>query len=137
MKPEEVSIEEQAAAFKDWLQLAGKTIIQRFSEERGEWITLTRDSLLKATDIIRRKPEPKLRPWKPEEVPWGAAFHKKKEAIGRYFFIIETYMSGDCFYVIFHGNDQRHTLELRDNWEHSLDNGKTWLPCGVLESNIN
>lgn len=79
----------------------------------------------------RIKPEPKLRPWKPEEIPI-AKFHIKHATC--WVVPLQT-----CFNsVIFWDYDRNATIEityqiLLDEYEHSLDQGKTWHPCGVLE----
>ena len=69
----------------------------------------------------RRKPAAKLRPWTADEVPLGA-WIRRKDALycGRRVMICETYDEST-----------------RSTWlvtsEHSIDGGKTWLPCGVVE----
>lgn len=84
--------------------------------------------------FIRIKPEPTLRAWKAIEVPLGALIRPKSENRGwtcvitsknwslrpSYFTIGETKVT-----------DFESTLMLD---EHSIDGGKTWNPCGVLES---
>ena len=69
----------------------------------------------------RRKPAAKLRPWTADEVPLGAWMRAKDSPhVGRRIMIC-----GTC---------EEHT---RSTWlstnEHSIDGGKTWLPCGVVE----
>ena len=88
-------------------------------------------------DIIAELYEPRLRPWRSEEVPLGAAISLR---------------SGVCDYgaasiLSVHGNrvffvgvtevgepgvTLRSLQELFKNWSHSTDGGKNWLPCGVL-----
>jgi hypothetical protein len=67
----------------------------------------------------RIKPTPTLRPWTADEVPLGAWMRKKQDVSHRWV-LIDT---GDGLW--------------RQAWfedsEHSIDNGKTWLPCGVME----
>lgn len=74
----------------------------------------------------RIKPEPKLRPWKPEEVPVGAVTRNKVSGN-------KSLIAGvaECFV---YGYNRYDTAEnyLKEN-EISLDGGKTWLPCGVAE----
>lgn len=78
------------------------------------------------------KPEPKLRPWRPEEVPVGALIRDRK--------------NDDCFRTIIsavtineeikHANDTEAAwtpTEELEEWLHSTDGGKTWQPCGVQE----
>lgn len=63
--------------------------------------------------------EPKLRPWEPEEVPLGA-WMRHKQSLRRYLIISD-------------GLEEGHADWL-SNYEHSIDGGKTWLPCGVEEA---
>ena len=69
----------------------------------------------------RRKPTATLRPWTADEVPLGA-WIRRKDALycGRRVMICETYDEST-----------------RSTWlvtsEHSIDGGKNWLPCGVVE----
>lgn len=62
--------------------------------------------------------KPTLRPWTADEVPLGA-WMRSKGLYGRQ--------------IITHTAEQKD----REWWlkasEHSIDNGKTWLPCGVVE----
>ena len=68
----------------------------------------------------RIKPTLKLRPWTSDEVPLGCQLRSK------------SYHPDHRSMIIQSGN----TI-LREGWlneyEHSTDNGKTWLPCGVME----
>ncbi len=77
----------------------------------------------------RIKPEPKLRPWRPEEVPVGALLKNKTNRD-------RTMIVGISVDTIYMFNESRRDYihKLFTYWEHSLDNGKTWLPCGVFES---
>ena len=67
----------------------------------------------------RIKPTAKLRPWTADEVPVGGQIRSKQ--------------SRDYRFLI----DRTANAEVREDWlkgyEHSLDGGKTWLPCGVEE----
>lgn len=81
-------------------------------------------------------PTPKLRAWRPEEVPVGALVRTKgKPDMGRWL-IINLTSAG----ITTAGNQQSSSaLQTRsEQWyletcEHSINGGKTWLPCGVLE----
>lgn len=68
----------------------------------------------------RIKPEPKLRPWTEDEVPLGAWMRFKRNTQDR---VLIGWVSVQAD---------------RDLWlherEHSIDGGKTWLPCGVEET---
>ena len=68
---------------------------------------------------FRIKPTAKLRPWTADEVPLGAWMRFKLIPSERYLITQSTL-----------------SLPLQQ-WfqdrEHSIDGGKTWLPCGVVE----
>lgn len=80
---------------------------------------------------IRIKPEPKLRPWKREEVPLDAWLKHKS---GHTWFRI---LSIGNDYVLIAAPRQNGLQflfsELLEQSEHSIDGGKTWLPAGVME----
>lgn len=74
----------------------------------------------------RIKPEPKWRPWKEGEIPIGAVWrvlttcrvlYPKWQNLG--------YVNFDDVSV--------GLSQLYQNYEHSLDNGKNWHACGVME----
>jgi len=65
------------------------------------------------------KPTPVLRPWTEDEVPLGAWMRFK-------IFPSTRLIISDVNWSI----NFKQWLEER---EHSLDGGKTWLPCGVVE----
>jgi len=67
----------------------------------------------------RIKPTPTFRPWTADEVPLGAWMRMKSDR--EYRFLISNTES-------FGGRE--HWLK---DFEHSIDGGKTWLPCGVME----
>lgn len=85
----------------------------------------------------RVKPEPKLRKWKPEEVPLGAWFRAKGDY--RESLIIGRDLGcGMKIVMTTHGcepvlRDMRCSEIEPERFEHSSDGGATWLPCGVLE----
>jgi hypothetical protein len=68
----------------------------------------------------RIKPTPVLRPWTADEVPLGCQLRSKSYHPDHRSLIIQ---SGNCM--------------TREGWlnqyEHSIDGGKNWLPCGVME----
>lgn len=102
-------------------------------------------------DRYRIKPtEPTLRPWKPEEVPVGALIKNKmmdvRELPATILNVIVNYHNiGDAIItdkpahksaynhyfvsdlVTYHGG------RYEDQMVYSLDHGKTWHPCGVVE----
>ena len=66
----------------------------------------------------RIKPTATLRPWTVDEVPLGSIMRTKG-------------LEGRCIIIDTETSDDRsYWLHAR---EHSIDNGKTWLPCGVME----
>ena len=67
----------------------------------------------------RRKPTPVLRSWTADEVPLGAWMRFKKVIDDRS--------------ILAWTSTQRDRDMWLDEREHSIDNGKTWLPCGVME----
>lgn len=77
---------------------------------------------------FRLAPEPpakKWRPWTRDEVPIGAIIKAK----GKEWRSLILGVTAACRIQIHDGGfDPEFALE---NHVHSLDNGKTWLPCGV------
>jgi len=67
----------------------------------------------------RIKPTAKLRPWTADEVPLGAWIRFKDKPQDRH---LLGWVSGQA--------DRDMWLDER---EHSIDGGKNWLPCGVVE----
>ena len=78
----------------------------------------------------RIKSAPKLRPWKVEEVPFGAWYCTKKDT-KTYF--IPLLFNATLGYIINMYDDEWTLNEMLQDLLHSLDQGKTWLPCGVEE----
>lgn len=80
---------------------------------------------------FRLAPEPpakKFRPWTPDEVPVGVKM-REKECCG---WFTPTCAGAGEIETVVEGVVERISLtDLFENHEHSLDNGKTWLPCGV------
>lgn len=115
----------------------------------GTWMdyTCTNLSLREQFSWYRRKPDSKLRPWKPEEVPIGALIKMKKDVntlpaviLGVYadldqcgpaVILSRSLIFGSCFFL----NDlvSYHGFDKDDQILHSTDFGKTWKPCGVEE----
>lgn len=75
------------------------------------------------------------RPWKVEEIPIGCIVRSKKRADEFNEFMLVEMVVGrtETNVYIGHGNSLK-LIELFDRYEHSIDNGKTWLPCGILNS---
>lgn len=87
-------------------------------------------------NIESAREEPKMRPWKVEEVPVGALYRDKRlkisviilGAIIRSKYPIQFLDYTNDFMLTGDGLDS--ALAYR---EHSTDGGKTWHPCGVME----
>jgi len=81
------------------------------------------------------KPQPSLRPWQPEEVPVGAIIRiKNAPHIKR----LITATNKDWIYPVSVGTKSDESpgytyADLLTDCDYSLDYGKTWLPCGVVE----
>ena len=67
----------------------------------------------------RIKPTATLRPWTADEVPLGAWMRFKKVIDDRS--------------ILAWTSTQRDRDMWLDEREHSIDGGKNWLPCGVVE----
>ena len=67
----------------------------------------------------RIKPTPVLRPWTADEVPLGAWIRYKRAL-------------HDRSILAWTSNQADRDMWL-DEREHSIDGGKNWLPCGVME----
>lgn len=74
--------------------------------------------------------EPTLRPWKPEEVPVGAVW---KNATQRCVILAVNAEGRVLMTDSFKGSVNFYNPIMLQNGQHSLDGGKTWLPCGVEE----
>lgn len=86
----------------------------------------------------RIKPEPKCRAWKPEEVPVGAVIRYKGHATGsNRSLIIDVDTNGMISDGTRPEHGRKHSYYTCNSafakCEHSLNNGRTWLPCGVKE----
>ncbi len=98
-------------------------------------------------DKYRIKPTPRLRPWKPEEVPVGKLIRSKTMAPTLILCAKTEYGNIKCPALFFFGGFYAWQNEpslshmflgdlvtSNSKHEHSLDHGKTWLPCGVMEN---
>lgn len=97
------------------------------------WYPVTDGELFNVDDYnFRIKPEPKLRPWKPEEVPVGALFRWKDQPHDINLITAACLTRGGGDFA--HGANwkalYKNALQMG---EFSTDGGKTWLPCGVME----
>jgi len=85
-----------------------------------------------APESYRIKPEPKLRPWKPEEVPVGALVRQKSIGPNVWRRVI-LLVTEESIALVHRTQIMLYLLNELTDFEHSLDGGKIWLPCGVLE----
>lgn len=105
-------------------------------ENDPNWHTVGQEFEFLEGMAIRIKPIPKLRPWKPEEVPVGAILRDNNVKFGEPAKVLIIAVRGAWVHFMNPQNaklDEKLCDEFNPNWEHSLDHGKTWLPCGVKE----
>lgn len=125
----------QAKEYLPFVQAAAEgKIIQFRSKSNDNWYDS--DNLSFTDDYCYRiKPSPTYRPWKPEEVPVGALLRKKDAKHFDVFLITGRTMFEGIAYIYaepwFNGNEPV-TSERMMQFEHSIDNGKTWLPCFLV-----
>lgn len=127
-----VSDEEQAAAYLAWRR--GEAIQTKGTSD-PEWVDQAPNTINRAW-LIRRKPAPQLRAWRPEEVPLGAIWRLKTVPSNRALFT-GVGLLGLLLHESYGDSHTVHTMRPLE-WfskeaDHSTDGGKTWLPCGVLE----
>lgn len=109
--------------------VAGKEIESRLLED--QWINMENDiEFLDPIISYRIKPQHTLRPWKPEEVPVGCLIRSKTPDSPHNKYVIIS-LNGN--HVSFGIGGWKYMYSLLKDHEHSLDHGKTWLPCGVVE----
>lgn len=124
--------------YVDWV---GKTRATAHNEEE-ETLMLTAEGKyrmttgeLHALDLVEPcEPwqEPKLRPWKAEDVPVGAILRNIGGRDPYKWMIVAVCSDG----ITTCGGNEVLTRDAKlflEKCEHSIDGGKTWLPCGVLE----
>ena len=68
---------------------------------------------------FRIKPTATLRPWTADEVPLGMQARNAKYPKTRW--------------LIDRTSSEENRMDWCKNYEYSIDGGKTWLPCGVVE----
>lgn len=76
-------------------------------------------------DLIEEWAEPTWRPWTDDEIPLGA-WYRHKETPGRKFLGIAV-GPGEVVHCL----GRMKVAELLEDYEYTLDNGGTWLPCGT------
>jgi hypothetical protein len=67
----------------------------------------------------RIKPTPAFRPWTADEVPLGMQARNREYPKTRW--------------LIDRTSSEENRKDWCEKYEHSIDGGKTWLPCGVME----
>jgi len=67
----------------------------------------------------RIKPTATLRPWTADEVPLGMQARNREYPKTRW--------------LIDRTSSEENRKDWCEKYEHSIDGGKTWLPCGVME----
>lgn len=103
---------------------AGKTI--QYLHYTNEWRDIENPCFHPYTEY-RIKPEPRWRPWRVEEVPVGKLARYKDGTRGTLL------ITGAVMLDIYIGIRRYDAANVLANMEVSLDDGKTWQPCGVLE----
>ena len=93
-----------------------------------DW-SVTKEPLWDDAYNYRIAPAPKLRPWTTAEVPLLALIRSKNPSMKTDRGVIFGISGG----VIKSGNGANTPAETLERFEHSIDGGKTWLPCGVME----
>jgi len=111
-----MSIEETKEAIRVMQAFVdGKEVEHRYN---GKWVKIYVPRWNWDDTEYRIKPTATLRPWTADEVPLGSIMRTKG-------------LEGRCIIIDTETSDDRsYWLHAR---EHSIDNGKTWLPCGVME----
>ena len=79
---------------------------------------------------FRIKAPQKIRPWNTTEIPLGAWLKEKGSQDTS---IIVAVLDGRAVRVEWNDHCAITPEYLLNYFEHSTDQGKTWLPCGVLE----
>lgn len=79
---------------------------------------------------------PHYRPWKSEEVPVGKLIRFKGFDDGTCFLILGSDSAAKVALPVDNEIKWKDCNSVYNDYEHSLDNGLTWLPYGVLVENI-
>lgn len=122
---------QHVAAFWD-----GRLEVNRSTTTEPNWCPATLPPELELREFFRIKPEPKLRPWKMDEVPLDCWVRTAGENCA-IFKILACQPMGIVSANSFADNNSALILRSFEfalkNIEHSTDGGKTWKPCGVEE----
>lgn len=82
----------------------------------------------------RVKPEPRLRPWRSEEVPVGAQITDRYGKHPKVRWLILNVGCRDVGIANACEITNEKFESLLESFHYSTDNGKTWSPCGVEET---
>ena len=85
----------------------------------GIWTIINNPCWNWNTQDYRIKPAATIRPWTADEVPLGMQARNAKYPKTRW--------------LIDRTSSEENRIDWCKNYEHSIDGGKTWLPCGVVE----
>lgn len=117
----------KSGAVQAWID--GNPIEQRWSDNET-WMKGAGNASFTNPDAIwRPAPTPRLRPWKPVDVPVGAITKAHGDELSAS--MIVGYSEQGVFLA--QDNGAYPFGELLRFRKHSLDGGKTWAPCGVQE----
>jgi hypothetical protein len=112
---------ELLTAIKEW-----KVIQYKFSD--NEWRDVIHDTIaFHHMPDWRIKPEVKYRPWTLDEIPLPSVLRRKN---GNIKWLI-TAVSHDGIYTASEAPIFSSFKSLLDECKYTIDNGKTWHPCGV------
>jgi hypothetical protein len=94
----------------------GKEVEHRYN---GIWVKLYVPRWGWDDTKYRIKPTAKLRPWTADEVPLGMQARNREYPKTRW--------------LIDRTSGEENRKDWCEKYEHSIDGGKTWLHCGVME----
>lgn len=121
-QPHEYTPAERAQAYQAWIE--GKDNIEFWDSYREKWVNFEKRMVLCMDSILRLKPTPNYRPFKPEEVPVGRVVRQKSNNDRM---IILGVSAKSVFF--WNGHTKASCEELLEGFTFA-DNGS---PCGVLE----
>lgn len=101
--------------------------------ESGNWVSQNEVMFSRDASNYRIAEPPKLRPWKPSEVPMLALIRWKDTPTSTYHQRSCITSHGESSIWLGSASDGISFKEAFRTLEHSTDGGKTWHPCGVIE----
>lgn len=127
----DISIDDRCAGLRAFLE---GYPCEYWSFGMDRWEPITKDIVPPATVPIRRKPSPKLRAWRPDEAPIVASFRSIGDDRPLRMLSVAVWKEGiRLFDGICREPFTRSFEQLLNMYEHSIDNGKTWAPCGIMD----